>query len=150
MALTQTIRADMTAAWRAGDVRRRDTLRLVIAAFDYARIAAGHDLSDDEAVATLQREARQRRDSIEQYSAGGRDDLVRAEQEELDIITAYLPASLTDDELAALVRTAILEAGASGPGDLGKVMGPVMKQVAGRAEGGRVNALVREMLASSA
>ena len=150
MALTQTIRTDMTAAWRAGDVRRRDTLRLVIAAFDYARIAAGHDLSDDEAVATLQREARQRRDSIEQYSAGGRDDLVRAEQEELDIITAYLPASLTDDELAALVHAAILEAGASGPGDLGKVMGPVMKQVAGRAEGGRVNALVREMLASSA
>jgi len=149
MALVQTIRDDMTTAWRAGDVRRRDTLRLLIAALDYARIAAGHELNDDEAVATLQREARQRRDSIEQYSAGGRDDLVRAEQAELDIITSYLPATLSEGELAELTRAMILEVGASGPSDLGKVMGPLMKRVAGRADGGQVNALVREMLASS-
>lgn len=149
MALTQTIRDDMTTAWRGGDVRRRDTLRLVIAALDYARIAAGHDLDDTEVIASLQREARQRRDSIEQYTAGNRADLAQAEQEELDIISSYLPAELTEDELATLVRAAIEQSGATGLNDLGKVMGPVMKQVAGRAEGGRVNALVREMLASS-
>jgi uncharacterized protein YqeY len=150
MSLVQTIRDDMTVAWRAGDVDRRNTLRLLIAALDYARIAAGHDLSDQEAVIALQREARQRRDSIEQYRAGGREDLAGHEQTELDIINAYLPADLTDEELAALVREAIAEAGAAGPSDLGKVMGPLMKRVAGRAEGGRVNAVVREMLASSA
>lgn len=150
MSLVQTIRDDMTAAWRAGDVERRNTLRLLIAAFDYARIAAGHDLSDDEAVTALQREAKQRRDSIEQYRAGGRQDLVDHEQTELDIITSYLPAALSDEELTDLVRGAIAEAGATGPSDLGKVMGPLMKRVAGRADGGRVNALVREMLASSA
>jgi uncharacterized protein YqeY len=149
MTLVQTIRDDMTAAWRGGDTQRRDTLRLVIAAFENARIAAGHELSDEEAITALQREAKQRRDSIEQYSAGGRQDLVDAEQAELDVITSYLPASLTNDELAELTRTVISQVGASGPGDLGKVMGPLMKQVAGRAEGGRVNALVREMLASS-
>jgi uncharacterized protein YqeY len=149
MPLVQQVRGDMTAAWRAGDIRRRDTLRLLIAALDYARNAAGHDLSDDEAVTALQREARQRRDSIEQYQAGGRTDLAEAEQAELDIINAYLPADLSDEELAQLTRSVIAEVGASGPGDLGKVMGPLMKQVAGRAEGGRVNALVREMLASS-
>lgn len=150
MPLVQTLRDDMTAAWRAGDVDRRNTLRLLIAALDYARIAAGHDLTDPEAIAALQREARQRRDSIEQYRAGGRDDLVAHEQSELDLITSYLPADLTDEELAELVRAAIAEAGATGPSDLGKVMGPLMKRVAGRAEGGRVNALVREMLASPA
>jgi len=150
MPLVQTIRDDMTAAWRAGDTTRRDTLRLLIAALDYARIAAGHELSDDEAVAALQREAKQRRDSIDQYAAGGRSDLVEAEQRELDVITSYLPAALSDEELAELTRSVITEVGASGPSDLGKVMGPLMKQVAGRAEGGRVNALVREMLASIA
>ncbi|MGE0135632.1 MAG: GatB/YqeY domain-containing protein [Dehalococcoidia bacterium] len=149
MSLVQTVRDDMTAAWRAGDSRRRDTLRLLIAALDYARIAAGHDLTDQEAIAALQREARQRRDSIEQYRAGGRQDLVDHEEAELAIIASYLPADLTDNELEALVREAIAEAGAAGPGDVGKVMGPLMKRVAGRAEGGRVNALVREMLASS-
>lgn len=148
MTLVQTVRDDMTAAWRAGEVRRRDTLRLVIAAFENARIAAGHELSDAEAVTTLQREAKQRRDSMEQYGAGGRQDLVDAEQAELEIISSYLPASLSDDELAELTGAVILEVGASGPGDLGKVMGPLMARVAGRADGGRVNALVREMLAS--
>jgi uncharacterized protein YqeY len=149
MALVQTIRSDMTAAWRAGDTQRRDTLRLVIAAFENARIAAGRELSDEEAIRTLQREAKQRRDSIEQYAAGGRQDLVDAEQAELDIITSYLPAALSDEELAELTRNVIADVGASGPGDLGKVMGPLMKQVAGRADGSRVNALAREMLASS-
>jgi uncharacterized protein YqeY len=148
MALVQTIRSDMTAAWRAGDTQRRDTLRLVIAAFENARIAAGHELSDEEAITTLQREAKQRRDSIEQYAAGGRQDLVDAEQAELDIIASYLPAALSDEELAELTRNVIADVGASGPGDLGKVMGPLMKQVAGRADGSRVNALAREMLAS--
>ena len=146
--LVETIRADMTEAMRAREAQRRDTLRLLIAAFDNARIAAGHDLSDEEAVVALQREARQRRDSIAEYEKGGRSDLVEAERAELAIISGYLPDELTGDELRAAAEAVIAEVGASGPGDLGKVMGPLMGRVRGRADGRQVNALVRELLAS--
>lgn len=146
--IAETIRADMTAAMRARDTGRRDTLRLLIAALDNARIAAGHDLDDQEAVVALQREARQRRDSIEEYQKGGRDDLAEREQAELDIISAYLPDELSEEEIRAAIDEVVAEVGAGGPGDLGKVMGPLMGRVRGRADGRRVNELVRERLAS--
>lgn len=146
--IADTIRADMTAAMRARDTGRRDTLRLLIAALDNARIAAGHDLDDQEAVVALQREARQRRDSIEEYQKGGRDDLAEREQAELDIISAYLPEELSEEEIRAAIDEVVAEVGAGGPGDLGKVMGPLMGRVRGRADGRRVNELVRERLAS--
>ena len=81
------------------------------------------------------------------YEQGGRPDLVETEQQELDVISTFLPAELSEDELGELVRAAIAEQDAAGPGDLGKVMRPLMQRVAGRADGGRVNALVRELLA---
>ena len=145
--IAETIRADMTAAMRARDAARRDTLRLLIAALDNARIAAGRDLSDEDAVVALQREARQRRDSIEEYRKGGRDDLAAREEAELAVIGDYLPDALGEDEIRAAIDEVVAEVGASGPGDLGKVMGPVMARVRGRADGRRVNELVRERLA---
>ncbi len=148
-ALLDTIRTEMTAAMRAGDAQRRDTLRLLIAALDNARIAAGRDLSDEDALAALQREAKQRRESIEEYRKGGRDDLVEAEQAELTIIEAYLPDQLGEDELRAIARELIEERGASGPGDLGAVMGPLMQRVRGRADGRQANAIVRELLSGA-
>ena len=146
--LVEQIRGELTEAMRAGETRRRDILRLLIAAFDNARIAAGHALSDDEAHAALQREAKQRRDSITEYRKGGREDLASAEQEELDLIQSYLPAVLSAEELRTLAGEVIAEVGASGPGDLGKVMGPLMERVRGRADGREANALVRELLAA--
>lgn len=148
-ALLDTIRSEMTAAMRAGDTQRRDTLRLLIAALDNARIAAGRDLSDDDAVVALQREAKQRRESIEEYRKGGRDDLAESEQQELTIIEAYLPSQLGEDELRAMAREVIEESGASGPGDLGMVMGPLMQRVRGRADGRQANAIVRELLSGA-
>jgi len=148
-ALLDTIRSEMTAAMRAGDTRRRDTLRLLIAALDNARIAAGRDLSDEDALAALQREAKQRRESIEEYRKGGRDDLVESEQAELTIIETYLPSQLGDDELRAIALEVIEERGASGPGDLGAVMGPLMQRVRGRADGRLANAIVRELLSGA-
>ena len=148
-ALLDTIRSQMTAAMRSGDTQRRDTLRLLIAALDNARIAAGRDLSDEDAVVALQREAKQRRESIEEYRKGGRDDLVEAEQQELVIIGAYLPSQLSEDELRAIVREVIAKHGASGPADLGAVMGPLMQRVRGRADGRQANAIVRELLAGA-
>ncbi len=148
MSIAETIREEMTAAWKAGDTRRRDTLRLLMAAFEYARIEARHTLSDDEALRVLQREAKLRRDSIEEFRKGEREDLVATEEQELEVISAYLPQALSDDELRDLVRETIAEVAAAGPADLGKVMGPLMQRVAGRADGRRANELVRELLVS--
>ncbi len=148
MSIVETIRSEMTAAMKSGDARRRDIMRLLLASLDNARIEARHELDDGEAIRVLQREAKQRRDSIEEYEKGGRDDLVRGEQEELEAISAFLPAALTDDEVAELARAVIAELGAGGSEDLGKVMGPLMQRIAGRADGRRANELVRELLAA--
>ncbi|MBM3138822.1 MAG: GatB/YqeY domain-containing protein [Chloroflexi bacterium] len=144
--IAERIRAELTAAMKSGDAPRRDALRLLVAALDNARIAAGHALGDEEAVRALQREARQRRDSIEEYRKGRREDLAAREEFELSLIEGYLPRALSDDELRALVRETIAEVGASAPSEIGKVMGPLMARVAGRADGRRANEIVRELL----
>ncbi len=145
--VAEEIRDGVKQAMRDRDTDRRDALRLLVAAIDNARIEAQHQLDDDEVIGVLQKEAKQRRDSIEEYGKAGRDDLVAGEQIELDIINSFLPAGLAADELAALVEETIAEVGAAGPDDLGKVMGPLMGKIAGRADGREANALVRERLA---
>ena len=145
--LVDSIRSDMTEAMRGGEVLRRDTLRLLIAALDNARIASGRELNDEDAVVALQREAKQRRESIEEYRKGDRGDLVESEEQELLIIQAYLPEELSKEELRSIVQEVITEVGASELGDLGSVMGPVMQRVRGRADGRQANAIVRELLA---
>ncbi len=141
-----SIRGEMLAATKSGDRTRRDTLRLLIAALENGRIEAGHDLSDDEALTVLQKEAKQRRDSIQEYRKGNRDDLVAAEQEELEIIQGYLPEQLDAAEVRRLVEETISEVAAAGPDDMGKVMGPLMQKLHGRADGRAANAIVRELL----
>jgi uncharacterized protein YqeY len=148
MAMADTFRAELTEAVRARDAFRRDTLRLVIAAIDNARIAAGHELSDDEVMRVLRREVRQRRDSIEEYTKGNRQDLVDREQAELDFIERYLPAMLSDEELRAAAQAVVSEVAATGPGDIGKVMGPLLKRLGDRVDGRRANEVVRELLSS--
>ena len=148
MPIVETLRSELTTAMKAGDACRRDMMRLLLAALVNARIEAQHDLSDDEAIRVLQREAKQRRESIEAYRDGGRDDLVHAEQRELELIDSFLPAPLSEQEASEMVRSVIAEVGAGGPGDVGKVMGPLMKRIDGRFDGRRANELVRELLAS--
>lgn len=145
--LSEQIRTQMLDATRARDEGRRNTLRLLIAAIENGRIDAGHQLSDEETVRVLQKEAKQRRESIEEYRKGNREDLVAQEQQELDIIEEYLPAGLSDDELRGIVEATIAEVGAAGPDDLGKVMRPLMEKLAGRADGRVANQIVRELLA---
>ncbi len=144
--LTRDVQQQMTAAMRARDTARRDALRLLIAAFQNARIAAGHELSDEEATRVLQREAKQRRESITEYERGRREDLAGREREELRIIEGFLPRPLTEPELTDLARQVVAEVGASSPGDLGRVMRPLMERVAGRADGRRANEIVRGLL----
>lgn len=145
--IAESIRSQMTAAWKANDTQRRDALRLLIAALDNARIELGHAPEDDEALRVLQKEAKQRRDSITEYERAGRADLVAKEQAELDVIEEFLPAQMSDDELRDLAREVIASVGATGPSDVGKVMRPLMERVGGRADGRRANEIARELLA---
>src|SRR5205823_6495452 len=111
-----------------------------------AEIAARHELEDAGVTDVLRRELKQRRDSIAEYEKAGRADLVQRETAELDILRDYLPQMLSRDEVAAAAREVIAEVGASGPRDKGKVMGPLLKRLSGRAEGRDVNEVVSELL----
>lgn len=144
--LSETIREQMTTAWKAGELSRRDALRLILSAFKYAEIELGHSLEDGDAVRVLQKEAKQRRDSITEYEKAKRADLVAKEQAELTVIEEFLPQQMSDDDLRALVHEVVAETSASGPSDLGKVMRPLLAKVAGRADGARVNKMAREVL----
>jgi hypothetical protein len=146
MSLNEQLNADMRDAMRAGEATRRDTLRLALAALHNAQIAAGHELTDDEALAVLVKEAKQRRESIEEFGKANRADLVAKEQAELDVISTYLPAAVSREEIEVAARKAIEETGASGPRDLGKVMPVLTQQFRGRADGREINEVVRELL----
>jgi uncharacterized protein len=146
--LKERLRADLNAAMRARDQVRMRTLRMALTSITNEEVAgaSARDLSDDEIVKVLTREARKRREAAEAFSAAGRDDQAAAERAEGEVLAGYLPAQLSDDELAALVAATIAETGASGLPGLGLVMKSVTPQVAGRAEGARVAAEVRRQL----
>ena len=137
---------DLKEALRKGDTTRRDTIRLILSALNYSQIAKGADLEEGEVLVVLQKEATKRRESIEAFSKGNRPDLVAQEKAELQVILGYLPPPLTREEIAKAARQAIAESGAQGPRDMGKVMGRLMPQLKGRAEGQEVNAIVQELL----
>ena len=132
---------------RSGDAARRDTLRLVLNAVQNAEKTARREYADDEVVAILAKEVKTRRESVEAFRAGGREDLAAKEEAEIAVIAGYLPAALTDDELRALVAEAVAATGATSPRDLGKVMGWISPKVRGRADGKRVSELVAAALA---
>jgi uncharacterized protein YqeY len=136
----------MLHATRARDNVRRDTLRLLVAAVENGRIDVGHELSADETLRVLQKEAKQRRESIEEYRKGNREDLAQQEQQELEIIQTYLPEQLSESEVRRLVGETIAEVSANGADDLRNVMGPLMKKLGGRADGRVANTIVRELL----
>jgi uncharacterized protein len=146
--LKERLRADLNAAMRARDQVRMRTLRMALTSITNEEVAgaSARDLSDDEIVKVLIREARRRREAAEAFSAAGRAEQAAAERAEGDVLAAYLPAQLSDDELAALVDAAIAETGASGKAGLGLVMKTVTPRVAGRADGARVAAEVRRRL----
>ena len=146
MSLQTQLTEDAAAALKAGDSERVSTLRLVLTAMKNEQIKLQKELSDDEQLKVVQREAKQRRDSITAYEQADREDLASKERSELTLIEAYLPAQLSDDELAAIVRQAITDAGATSAADMGKVMSAAMATVAGRADGGRVSTAVKQQL----
>jgi uncharacterized protein YqeY len=131
---------------KAGDTVRRDTLRLALAALRNARIAAGKDLDESDALGVLSKEAKQRQESIEEFGKAGRQDLVDKESAELDVLKTYLPEQLSREDVTEAARRVVADTGASGMKDIGKVMSPLMKELRGRADGEVVNEVVRELL----
>jgi len=146
-AVAEQIFADLKAAMKAREKERVGVLRMVRADFQNAQIAAGHDLSDDEAVAVLTRAVKQRREAASQYRAAGAEGRAAAEEAEIQVIEPYLPAQLSEEEVVALIDEALTELDEAERTNLGKVMKAVMPKVAGCADGKQVNALVRQRLA---
>jgi uncharacterized protein len=148
--LKERLRADLNAAMRARDQVRMRTLRMALTSITNEEVAgaSARDLSDEEVVKVLTREARKRREAAEAFGAAGRDEQAAAERAEGKVLADYLPAQLSDDELAELVSSAIAETGASGMQGMGQVMKMLTPRVAGRADGARVAAEVRRRLSS--
>jgi len=146
MSLQTDIESAMRAAMKARDAVRVSTLRLAMAATHNRQIELGHELTDAEVVEVLDRQVKQRRESIELYRQGGRPELADAEEAELAILREFLPEPLTDAELERLARDAVAATGASGPADMGRVMGVLVPQTNGRADGKAVSELVRRLL----
>lgn len=157
MALQERITEEWKAAMRSGERERRDTLSMLRAAIKDAEInarvsggAAESVAPDDEAIErVIEREAKKRRDAIEEYEKAGRPDRAAAEQSELAILQEFLPEPLSEAEIETLVRQAISETGASGPKQMGQVMSALKPHIQGRADGKQVSALVRQMLNDS-
>ena len=139
--IKERIREDMKAAMRAHDADRLSTIRLLLAAVKQREIDEKIEATD--AIAKM---VKQRRDSIQQYRAGGREDLAQKEQAEIDVLSGYLPKQLSDEEIGAIIDEAIAQSGLSGMAAMGKVMGAVKAKVAGRADLGKVSALVKARL----
>jgi uncharacterized protein YqeY len=148
--ITDQLQVALKGAMRDHDDLRRDTLRMAISAAYNAEKAARRPLTDDEVIGVLAREVKTRRESIDAYTAAGRDDLAEKERTEAAILATFLPAQLSEDEIRALVLDAITQTGASSPRDLGRVMGVVSPKTKGRADGKVVSGIVSAELARAA
>ena len=149
--LKERLRADLNTAMRARDPVRLRTLRMVLTSITNEEVSGetARELSDDEVIKVLTREARKRREAAEAFESAGRAEQAAAERAEGDVLAGYLPAQLTDDELTAIVSAAIAETGATGMPGMGTVMKAVTPRVAGRADGARIAAEVRRQLTSA-
>lgn len=138
--------ADLKDAMRGGDTVTRDVIRYILAAIKNAQIDEGRELSAEEETSVLRRQQKQRLESIEQFGAGNRDDLVAKESAQLEVLERYLPAAMGDDELQALANDVVSELGATGPRDMAKVMPALMEKAGDRADGRRMSAAARRAL----
>lgn len=145
-ALKARLQDDLKAAMKAGDTKRRDTIRLLISEVKKKEIDVRHELQYAEELQLLQTQAKQRKESIEQFESAGRDDLVGKEQSQLEIIESYLPQQMTDDELREFIDDGITKTDAKGPKDMGKLMGLLSKSTGGRVEGRRLADEVKRRL----
>jgi uncharacterized protein len=145
-ALTEKIRADLTAAMKAQEKERLSTLRMLQSAIKNEQINAGHELSDEEAMTVIRKAVKQRQDSIEQYTNAGRTELADKEKSEMELLKTYLPAEMSEDELESGLREIIASTGAQSKKDLGKVMKEATVRFKGRADGKKIQEMVGRLL----
>lgn len=146
MSLRERLDSDLKTAMKAGDSLKVSVIRLSRSAIRNAEIAKGAPLTEDEIIQVLSKETKQRRDSIDQFQRAGRTDLVDKETAELHILSEYLPAQLSEDEIISIAQEVISEVHATSKADKGKVMGVVMQKTRGRADGKLVNQIVERMI----
>ena len=148
MSLKQQLVEDMKAAMKSGDKHTLGVVRLINAAIKQREVDERIELDDAAVIAAMEKMVKQRKDSVSQFDAAGRDDLSAVERAEIVVIEKYLPAKLGEAEILAAIDAAIAETGASGPADMGKLMGALKPKLAGQADMGLVSALVKKKFAS--
>ena len=146
MSLTDQLQQDMKEAMKSKDGLRLSTIRLLRSSVGYARIKKGEELTDDEVLQVLSREAKQRKETIEAAAQGGRAEVAEREQAELEIIEAYLPEQLDEAEIEEIAKQIVSETGAVDMNDRGKVMGALMPRIRGRADGKLASQVVENLL----
>tara|TARA_B100001105_G_scaffold98615_1_gene78697 strand:+ start:103 stop:546 length:444 start_codon:yes stop_codon:yes gene_type:complete len=146
MSLFDTIQSDMYAAMKSGDKHKTGTLRVALSTLKDKKIEKREDLTDVEAIKIIQNLVKQRKEAADIYKENGRNDLMENENAELEILNAYLPQMMSEDDLRTLVQKVVDDTGASSLSDIGKVMPEVMKQSAGKADGKMAQSIVRELL----
>lgn len=147
MTLEQRVTKEMKAAMKSGDKERLTTIRSLRASIlEFAKSGSDKELDEKEEIKMLNQAAKKRKDAIQMYADAGRDELKEKEEKELAIIMEFLPKQLSKDELSKIVDDVITKVGASGPADMGKVMGMTMKEVSGKADGNAVQSVVKEKL----
>lgn len=146
MSVVDTLQEDMKQAMKARDELSLSTIRLLRSSVSYARIEKGDELTDDEVLDVISREAKKRREAIEMAERGGRNEFAEKEKAELAIISRYLPEQLGEADIEAAAREIAAEVGAQGPKDRGKVMGPLMQRIRGRADGKLASQVVEKIL----
>src|SRR5438874_2578602 len=144
--LTEQIRADLTESMKARTADRTSTLRMLQAAVKNQQIEAGHELSDEEAMAVIRKGIKQRHDSVEQYTKGNRPELAAKEQAEIETLKTYMPPELTDTELESGLREIVASTGAQSKKDMGKVMKEATARYKGRADGKKIQEIVGRLL----
>ena len=147
MLLREIINTDVKTAMKAKDTKKRDALRLLMSAFKQIEVDERKELSDDDVIKIIQQQVKRRNDAATQYRDAGRDDLLQIELGEIAFYEVYLPAQMSDDELASALKSIIEKVGASTMKDMGKVMGMASKELAGKADGKRINECVKTLLA---
>lgn len=146
MTLKERLMNDLKSAMKSGDQVQKDVIRILRGAIRNVELEQGHELTDDEALKVIMKQAKQRRDSIEQFQDAGRQDLVEVEQQELQILEKYLPTQLSNEEIQAKAEAAIAELGVTDMKGMGQIMGKLTKELSGVADGKRISAIVRQLL----
>ncbi|MFV1848109.1 GatB/YqeY domain-containing protein [Stenotrophomonas maltophilia] len=147
MSMKQQLTEDMKAAMKAGEKHKLGVIRLINAAIKQREVDERIELDDTAVISVLDKMVKQRKDSVSQFEAANREDLAEIERAEIVVIEAYLPAKMGEAEIAAAIQAAIAETGASGPADMGKLMGALKPKLAGQADMGLVSKLVKQQLA---